>query len=128
MLIADDHEAIRKGVRTILRSRANVEICGEASDGSEAVRMAVELKPDLIILDLTMPVMGGFAAAKELRLLLPEIPFLFYSMHDGTQLIKEAKQAGARGFVSKSRISDTLLDALDAVIVRNGTFFPDGGT
>jgi DNA-binding NarL/FixJ family response regulator len=127
VLIADDHEAIRKGVRTILRSRKDLEICGEASNGSEAVRMAAELSPDLIILDLTMPVMGGFAAAKELRQLLPEIPILFYSMHDGRQLIKEAKQAGARGFVSKSRISDTLLDAVDAVVVRNGTFFPDGG-
>jgi DNA-binding NarL/FixJ family response regulator len=127
VLIADDHEAIRKGVRTILRSRQDVEICGEASNGSEAIRMAVDLNPDLIILDLTMPVMGGFAAAKELRRLLPAIPILFYSMHEGTQLMKEAKQAGARGFVSKDRISDTLLDALDAVVVRNGTFFPDGG-
>jgi DNA-binding NarL/FixJ family response regulator len=127
VLIADDHEAIRKGVRTILRSREDVEICGEASNGSEAVRMAVELKPDLIILDLTMPVMGGFAAAKELRQLLTKMHILFYSMHEGTQLIKEAKQAGARGFVSKSRISETLLDALDSVVVRNGTFFPNGG-
>jgi len=127
VLIADDHEAIRKGVRTILRSREDVEICGEASNGSEVVQMAFETKPDLIILDLTMPVMGGFAAAKELRRLLPEIPILFYSIHDGAQLIKEAKHAGARGFVNKSRISDTLLDAVDAVVVRNGTFFPDSG-
>jgi len=125
VLIADDHEAIRKGVRTILLSRGNVEVCGEASNGSEAVRLAVELSPDLLILDLTMPVKGGFAAAKELRQLRPDIPILFYSMHDGLQLIKEAKQAGARGFVSKSRISDTLLDALDALVVQHGTFFPD---
>jgi DNA-binding NarL/FixJ family response regulator len=127
VLIADDHEAIRKGVRTILQTRADVEICGEASNGNEAVQLAIQTKPALIILDLTMPVMGGFAAAKELRQLLPEIPILFYSMHDGTQLIKEAKQAGVRGFVSKSRISDTLLDAVDAIAVRHGTYFPDGG-
>jgi DNA-binding NarL/FixJ family response regulator len=126
VLIADDHEAIRKGVRTILRSREDVEICGEASNGSEAISLAVELNPDLIILDLTMPVMGGFAAAKELRQLRPDIPILFYSMHEGSQLIKEAKQAGARGFVSKSRISETLLDALDAVAIGRGTFFPNG--
>jgi DNA-binding NarL/FixJ family response regulator len=74
VLIADDHEAIRKGVRTILRSREDVEICGEASNGREAVQMAVETNPDLIILDLTMPVMGGFAAAKGLHRLAPEIP------------------------------------------------------
>jgi DNA-binding NarL/FixJ family response regulator len=115
-------------VRTILLSRANVQVCGEASDGREVVRLALELTPDLIILDLTMPVMGGFAAAKELRRLCPDVPILFYSMHDGAQLIKEAKQAGARGFVSKSRISDTLLDALDAVVLHNGTFFPDANT
>jgi DNA-binding NarL/FixJ family response regulator len=80
-------------VRSILTSRKDIEVCGEASDGREAIRKALELRPELIILDLTMPVMGGFAAAAELRQLLPEMPILFYSMHEGAQLTKEVKLA-----------------------------------
>lgn len=99
-------------------------MCGEASDGREAISKAMALKPDLIILDLTMPVLGGYAAATELQQLLPKVPILFYSMHEGAHLINEAKQIGVRGYVSKSHISDTLLDAVDALVLRKGTFFP----
>jgi DNA-binding NarL/FixJ family response regulator len=115
---------VRRGVRSILLSRPDIEICGEASDGQEAVDKALELRPDIIVLDLTMPVMGGFAAAAELRRRIPEIPILFYSIHDGSHLIVEAKRLGVQGFVSKSRISETLLEAIDAVAVRKTTFFP----
>lgn len=125
ILIADDHEVVRKGVRSILVSRKDIEVCGEAANGREAVDQALELKPNLIILDLTMPVMGGFAAARELNKLLPAVPVLFYSMHEGTHVVKEAKRAGARGFVSKQRISETLLDAVDALAIGKRTFFPD---
>jgi DNA-binding NarL/FixJ family response regulator len=124
ILIADDHDAVRRGVRSVLLSRCNIEVCGEASNGREAIQRAVELKPDLIILDLTMPVLGGFAAAIELRRLLPDVPILFYSMHEGAHLIREAKQIGVRGFVSKSQISEELLDAVDALVVRKSSFFP----
>ena len=123
-MIADDHDAVRRGVRSVLLSRTDIEVCAEAADGREALQKAVALKPDLVILDLTMPVLGGFAAAVELRKLLPETPILFYSMHEGAHLINEAKQIGVRGFVSKSYISETLLDAVDAVVVRKQTFFP----
>lgn len=99
-------------------------MCAEACDGREALQQALALKPDLVILDLTMPVLGGFAAAVELRKLVPEMPILFYSMHEGAHLINEAKQIGVRGFVSKSHISEELLDAVDAVVVRKATFFP----
>lgn len=125
ILIADDHDAVRKGVRSVLLSRQDIEVCGEASNGSEAIVKAIEQKPDLIILDLTMPILGGFAAALELRRLLPDIPILFYSMHEGAHLIKEARQIGVRGFVGKSHISETLLDAVDALVIRKDTFFPD---
>jgi DNA-binding NarL/FixJ family response regulator len=124
ILIADDHDAVRKGVRAVLLTRCDIEVCGEACDGREAIHKALVLNPDLIILDLTMPVMGGFAAAVELRQLLPEVPILFYSMHEAAHLIKDAKQIGVRGFVSKSHISETLLDAVDAVVLHKNTFFP----
>lgn len=126
---------MRKGVCTILHSRADIEVCGEAADGREAIDKALELKPDLLILDLTMPVMGGFEAAVELLKLrerldhrgtiVPDIPIIFYSMHEGSQLIRHAQEIGVRGFVSKRNITDTLLDAVDAVVLRRQTFFPD---
>jgi DNA-binding NarL/FixJ family response regulator len=124
VLIADDHEATRKGVRTIL-SYDGIEVCGEVSNGVEAVTNAVQLRPDIVILDLTMPVMGGFEAAKELRKVLPEIPILIYSMHESDQLIKESRRVGVRGFVSKSEISKALPEAVNALVVQKATFFPD---
>jgi DNA-binding NarL/FixJ family response regulator len=124
VLIADDHEVVRRGVRTIL-SAGDVEVCGEAANGSEAISKAVELRPDLVILDLTMPVMGGFEAAAEIHRMLPKMPILFYSMHDGAQVIREAQRIGARGFVNKGRLSDTLLQAVTVLVVQRGTFFPD---
>ena len=124
VLIADDHDAIRKGVATIL-SHDGIEVCGEASNGIEAVTNAVQLRPDIVILDLTMPVMGGFEAARELRKVLPDIPILIYSMHGSDQLIKEIRRLGLQGFVSKSDISKVLPEAVNAVVVQKATFFPD---
>ena len=124
ILIADDHDAVRKGVRSVLLTRQDTEVCAEASNGSEAIMKALETRPDLVILDLTMPVMGGFAAAIELRKLLPDTPILFYSMHEGELLIAEAQRIGVQGFVSKGKISDTLLDAVSALVIRKETFFP----
>jgi DNA-binding NarL/FixJ family response regulator len=72
-----------------------------------------------------MPVMGGFEAAIELRKLLPEVPILFYSIHEGAPLIKEAKRIGVQGLISKNRISETLLRAVQVLVVEKGTFFPD---
>jgi DNA-binding NarL/FixJ family response regulator len=125
VLIADDHTAVRRGVRSILLSRPDVTICAEASDGREAVDHAIRCRPDLIILDLTMPRMGGFEAAKMLRTLLPDIPILFYSMHDSQQVIRDAKALGVHGFLCKSEISAMLLEALEALVDRKATFFPD---
>ena len=124
ILIADDHAVIRAGVRTILTSRADIEV-HEAADGAEAVGKALRFKPDLVILDLTMPVMGGYAAAIELRRVAPEIPVLFFSIHEGAQLIRDAKEVGARGFLRKSDAAYALLDAVDELVTYKGTFFPE---
>jgi DNA-binding NarL/FixJ family response regulator len=124
VLIADDHDVVRKGVVSILSS-GNVEVCGEAHNGTEAVGKALELLPDLVILDLTMPVMGGFEAAIEICRLLPHTPILFYTIYEGEALIKEAKRIGVRGFVSKNRTTETLLKAVNVLVLEKGTFFPD---
>jgi DNA-binding NarL/FixJ family response regulator len=124
ILIADDHEAVRKGVCAILSSRADVEVCGEAENGKETIEKANALKPDLIILDITMPVLSGFEAAREIRKTLPNVPILILSMHESNQLIEEAKKLGVQGYVTKTQVGSTLLDAVDKLL-RNETFFPE---
>jgi DNA-binding NarL/FixJ family response regulator len=124
VLIADDHILIRKGIRTVL-SLEGIEVCGEAENGSEAVNKTLQSRPDLVILDLTMPVMGGFEAARKIQKTAPEIPILFYSMHDSTQLIKEIKRVGVQGYVSKSKVTDVLLEAVNALVIQKTTFFPE---
>ncbi|MDP9339723.1 MAG: response regulator transcription factor [Acidobacteriota bacterium] len=126
ILIADDHEAVRKGVCAILSSRIGVEICGEAENGKEAIEKAQALTPDLIILDITMPVLSGFEAAREIRKIFPHLPILILSMHESNQLIEEAKKIGVQGYVTKTQVGSTLLQAVDALL-RKETFFPERG-
>jgi two-component system, NarL family, nitrate/nitrite response regulator NarL len=124
ILIADDHEAVRKGVCAILSSRADVEVCGEAENGKETIEKANALRPDLIILDITMPVLNGFEAALEIRKTLPKVPILILSMHESNHLIGEAKRIGVKGYVTKTQVASTLLEAVDKLL-RHGTFFPE---
>ena len=124
VLIADDHEAIRGGVRLILSSDREIELF-EASNGREAVNRTLELLPDLVILDLTMPVMGGYAAARELGKLVPNIPILVLTIHEGASLVEEAKAVGIRGFLHKREAGHTLLDAVHELVLHKGTFFPE---
>jgi DNA-binding NarL/FixJ family response regulator len=124
VLIADDHEAVRRGVCAILSSRKDVEICWEAENGKDAVDQALANKPDLIILDITMPVFSGFEAAREIRKKMPKVSILILSMHESNQLIAEAKKIGVQGYVTKTQVGSTLLLAVDALL-RNETFFSE---
>jgi DNA-binding NarL/FixJ family response regulator len=124
VLIADDHEAVRKGVCAILSSRKDVEVCWEAENGRDAVDQALAKKPDLIILDITMPVFSGFEAAREIRKKLPNVLILILSMHESNQLIAEAKKLGLQGYVTKTQVGGTLLLAVDALL-RHETFFSE---
>ena len=108
----------------ILGSRVDVEVCGEAENGKEAIEKAKALKPDLIILDITMPVLSGFDAAREIRKTLPHVPILILSMHESNQLVEEAKKIGVQGFVTKTQVGSTLLLGVDTLL-RNQTFFPE---
>ena len=123
ILIVDDHEAVRKGVRAILRSRPDLEVCGEAVNGQDAIAKVEELKPDLIILDITMPVLDGFGAAKQIRSRSADVPILFYSMNDGRALMESAKAIGANGFVTKSAPGGVLLEAVGA-LSKKQNYFP----
>lgn len=123
ILIADDHEGARSAVRSGVHRRHDLKVCGEASNGEEAVQQARKLNPDLIILDVMMPVKSGFAAAEEIKKAQPTIPILFISTGHG-EIVGESKLAGVQGFVSKFDLDSALLKAIDALL-RGETFFAD---
>ncbi len=107
----------------MLESRG-IEVCGEASDGQEALAKVLQLRPDLVILDITMPVLDGFSAAREIHRLLPGVGILLLSMHESASMVNVAKSSGARGYVAKSEGIARILKAVDA-IAHNQTFFPN---
>ncbi len=127
VLIADDQALFRQALAALLRERAGVEVTGEAVNGEEAIRLAMELKPDLILMDVTMPVINGLEAARRLAISLPNTPILIVTMHQNRELIQTAKEIGVRGYVSKSEVSDRLFDAINEVL-NGGTSFSDGAS
>ena len=112
ILVADDHDIIRRGVRSLLEDQPDFRICGEAVNGREAIEQALQLKPDAIIMDLSMPQVNGFEATREIRRLLPEVQVIILSQHDSTQVLREALNCGARGYVTKSSMDGGLIVAL----------------
>ena len=112
VLVVDDHEFVRRGVRSLLLSQSNYEVCGEAVDGQDALEKARELKPDVIVMDVSMPRLKGLEATRLIRSMLPDSEVLILTQHESSQMLKEAVKAGARGYVVKSSISKDLLTAL----------------
>ena len=106
----------------ILTTHLQPEICEEAANGEEAIAKALALQPDVVILDINMPVLGGFAAAKEIQRLLPGLPILFLTMHGGDPFALEARRAGVQGFVTKDRAGEALVEAVKTLL-NKGTFF-----
>jgi two-component system NarL family sensor kinase len=123
ILIADDHEVMRRGVRGLLESHDEWAVCGEAFEGREAVLKSRELRPDLIIMDINMPGLTGIAAAQQIRRENPSAKILFFSVHESAQTVREVINAGAQGYVAKSRAGHDLVDAVRNVL-GGGTFFP----
>lgn len=122
ILIADDHEVVRQGIRAILQARPEWEICGEAVDGREAIRFAKQLNPDVIIMDITMPHLSGLEASQEISKLQLPSRVLIFTMHESKSLGPSVRRAGAHGYVVKSRAARDLIDALDRLL-GGGTFF-----
>jgi DNA-binding NarL/FixJ family response regulator len=123
ILVADDQEAIRKRVRSILVSHGGFEVCAEATNGNEAIEKAQVLKPDLVILDITMPITNGLDAARTIKRILPQTPIVILSVHKDRQIMKEARGIGVQGFVAKEEASRDLINAAEAVL-HEQTFFP----
>jgi DNA-binding NarL/FixJ family response regulator len=115
ILLVDDHPIVRQGLKTLLEGHSGWEVIGEASDGAEAVEKAKDLNPDVMVLDVTMPRMNGLEACRLLRRQSPALEILFVTQHDSPQMMREALEAGARGYVVKSNAARDLLAAVEAV-------------
>jgi DNA-binding NarL/FixJ family response regulator len=122
ILLADDHDVVRKGIRALLEAHAGWEVCGEASNGREAVKLAAKLTPQIAVLDLEMPELNGLEATRQIKKELPEIEVLIYSMHESEQVIRDAIGAGARAYVLKSDAGQHLVEAVEA-LSRHKPFF-----
>jgi DNA-binding NarL/FixJ family response regulator len=116
ILIADDHSIVRRGVAALLESEPDLEVCGEASSGREAIEAADRLKPDLVIIDIGMPEMNGLDATRHIAKDHPEIEVLILTMHDSEELVHGVLDAGARGYVLKSDVTESLLSAVRALL------------
>jgi DNA-binding NarL/FixJ family response regulator len=125
VLVVDDHAVIRRGVQAILRSFPEWEVCGEADSGQEAVRLAEETKPEVIIMDVSMPGLNGLEATRIIRELLPNARVLLLTLHSSAELVRSAFRAGARGYVLKSDAEHELVRALN-VVVGDGTYVSPG--
>lgn len=115
VLIVDDHQVVRKGVASILACRPEWEICGEAANGREALEAVDQLRPDVVIMDISMPEMNGLEASRRIVKGYPNIKVLILSMHESELLLREAFACGIRAYVLKSDVDTELLAALDAL-------------
>jgi len=123
VLIVDDQECIRKALRGLLSTEPFFQLCGEANDGYEAVQKAIELDPQVILMDISMPGLDGLEATRRIRKAHPGIEILIFTQHETTQATRAAKEAGARGCLAKSDAGHDLVVALRTVC-QHRPFFP----
>ena len=124
VLVADDHEVMRLGIRNLLEVHPGWSICAEANNGQEAVEKTLQFRPDVIIMDISMPVMNGLEAASQITKKEPKIPVILFSLHLSDDLSRHFKIDGIRGAVAKGNAARDLVLAIETVLA-GGTFFPD---
>ena len=122
ILIADDHEVVRSGLRSILETQPDWQVVAEAADGNEAIVKAVETKPDVAVVDYSLPLINGIEVTRRIRRRLPGTEVLIFTMHDSEALIEELFRAGARGFLLKSDAKRHLLEAIEALAAHRPFF------
>jgi DNA-binding NarL/FixJ family response regulator len=120
ILIADDQESTRKVLKALIGTHSGWEVCAEAQNGHEAVQQAAELRPDLIVLDLSMPVMDGLQAARVISRQVPSVPILIYTLYVSPELALEAKKAGVRQVVDKAGTREKLLTTMTLLLSSSG--------
>jgi CheY-like chemotaxis protein len=116
ILIADDHPIIRKHVRRILEEQPRFSVCGEAYDGAKAVEEAQRLKPDVVVLNVSMPILNGMDAARKIKTQLPAIAIVILSSNTDAHFVEEAKKIGARAYVAKTKAAEALVTAIETAI------------
>jgi len=115
ILVADDHEVVRRGLCVLLRGQPEWEVCGEASDGREAVEKVLTLKPEVVILDIGMPNLNGLEATRQILKANSQVKILILTLHDSDQVVQEVLNAGARGFLLKTDAARDLVGAVEAL-------------
>ena len=121
VLVVDDHAVIRRGVQGILSTYPEWDLCGEADNGQDAIRLAGELTPEVVIMDVSMPGMNGLEATRIIHDVLPETKVLLLTLHSSSEFVRSAFRAGARGYVLKSDAENELVRALN-VVIGEGTY------
>jgi DNA-binding NarL/FixJ family response regulator len=122
ILLADDHEIVREGVRAMIQPYEGWTICGDASTGREAVTMAIELKPDIVIMDIGMPELNGLDATRQIRKALPTVEVLIFTANETEEIVRQVFQAGARGYLLKTEANKHLIPALE-MLCKHRTYF-----
>jgi DNA-binding NarL/FixJ family response regulator len=125
ILVADDHDVIKRGLRALLESKVGWTVVAQASNGREAVEQAEMHKPDVAVLDISMPELSGLEAARRIRKVTPETEVLFLTVHNSAQMLQQALDAGGRGYVLKSDVGSDLLVAVEAAL-KHKTFISQG--
>jgi DNA-binding NarL/FixJ family response regulator len=116
VVLADDHNVIRRMVRSVLEQSARFEVCAEAENGAEAIEQVKMTKPDVVVLNVTMPVLNGFEAAKKIKIEAPGTAIVILSTHADKHFVAEARKTGVRAYLHKSKIGEALIDALEAAV------------
>jgi DNA-binding NarL/FixJ family response regulator len=122
ILLADDHIVVRRGLRALLETNPDFVVCAEADNGRQAVELAIEHKPEVAVIDISMPVLNGVEATRQIRIAAPATEILVFTMHDSDELISEVLRAGARGYLLKSDCDNHVIDAV-ATLARHLPFF-----
>jgi DNA-binding NarL/FixJ family response regulator len=122
ILLADDHDIVRRGLKDLLEQHAGWEVCAEASNGREAVELALQHRPQVAVIDLSMPELNGLEATRRIRQALPDTEVLIFTMHESEELIREVLGAGARGYLLKSDAVRQLIPAVESLSQKNPYF------
>jgi DNA-binding NarL/FixJ family response regulator len=122
ILVADDHEIVREGVRALIQAHAGWTICGDAATGREAVTMATQLKPDIVIMDIGMPDLNGLEATRQIRKTLPDVEVLIFTANETEDIVRQVFQAGARGYLLKTEANKHLIPAVE-MLCKHRTYF-----
>jgi len=122
ILLADDHEIVREGLRAMIETQPGWEVCGDASTGREAVALVGKLKPDLVIMDVGMPELNGLDASRQIKKMLPEVEVLIFTANETEEIVRQIFQAGARGYLLKSEANKHLIPAIE-MLCKHRTYF-----